>query len=64
MATRSSLMLTAGTGANGLPSILRNSRTIAVEKGFKAFKLGPFGTAKGFVDRADVELAFDILYHL
>jgi galactonate dehydratase len=36
----------------------------AVEKGFRALKLDPFGTAKGFVEQPDIELAFDILYHL
>jgi len=34
------------------------------KRGFKALKLDPFGTAKGFMDHPDVELAFEILYEL
>ena len=33
-------------------------------RGFKALKLDPFGTAKGFIDHTDIELAFEILYAL
>ena len=29
-------------------------------KGFKAFKLDPFGTAQGFISREELELAYDI----
>ncbi len=32
-----------------------------VKQGFKALKLDPFGTTKGFMDEPDVELAFEIL---
>ncbi len=30
-------------------------------KGFKAFKLDPFGTAQGFIDADELDLAYDIL---
>jgi galactonate dehydratase len=33
-----------------------------VAKGFKAVKLDPFGTAKWFINNADLNLAFDILH--
>jgi galactonate dehydratase len=32
-----------------------------VKRGFRALKLDPFGMAKGFIDRPDTELAFEIL---
>ncbi|HZY74338.1 MAG TPA: mandelate racemase/muconate lactonizing enzyme family protein [Edaphobacter sp.] len=39
---------------------LRIAETV-VKRGFKALKLDPFGMAKGFIDRPDTELAFEIL---
>ena len=35
--------------------------SLAVERGFKAIKLDPFGTARGFLAQSELELAFDIL---
>jgi galactonate dehydratase len=32
-----------------------------IAKGFKAMKLDPFGTAQGFIDEAELDLAYDIL---
>jgi galactonate dehydratase len=31
-----------------------------IDKGFKALKLDPFGTAQGFISRAELELSYDI----
>ena len=35
-----------------------------IAKGFKAFKLDPFGTAQGFISEAELELAYAILREL
>jgi galactonate dehydratase len=32
-----------------------------IAKGFRAMKLDPFGTAQGFIDEAELDLAYDIL---
>ena len=42
------------------PEAFLEAANIVVERGFKALKLDPFGTAQGFISREELELSCDI----
>jgi galactonate dehydratase len=46
------------------PEAFLDAAKAVIAKGFKAFKLDPFGTAQGFISQAELELAYAILREL
>jgi len=46
------------------PEAFLDAAKAVIAKGFKAFKLDPFGTAQGFISEAELELAYAILREL
>ena len=42
------------------PEAFLEAAKAVVAKGFKAFKLDPFGTAQGFISREELDLSYDI----
>ena len=42
------------------PEAFVEAARAVLAKGFKAFKLDPFGTAQGFIEREELDLAYDI----
>jgi galactonate dehydratase len=47
--------------AERTPQAFLDSARAVIDKGFHAMKLDPFGTAQGFIDAAELDLAYDIL---
>lgn len=47
--------------AERTPEAFLKAAKVVVGKGLKALKLDPFGTAQGFIDEADLDLAFRIV---
>ena len=43
------------------PEAFLAARSAVIAKGFKAFKVDPFGTAQGFISEPELELASEIL---
>jgi galactonate dehydratase len=43
------------------PEAFLEAARAVIAKGFKAFKLDPFGTAQGFISTAELDLAYEIL---
>lgn len=46
--------------AERTPEAFLEAASVVLDKGFKAFKLDPFGTAQGFVAKEELDLAYDI----
>ena len=42
------------------PEAFLEAARLVLDKGFKAFKLDPFGTAQGFISREELDLSYDI----
>ena len=50
----------AGIEPNAHPRLFWKPRKAVLAKGFKAFKLDPFGTAQGFISREELDLSYAI----
>ncbi|MCL4249358.1 MAG: mandelate racemase/muconate lactonizing enzyme family protein [Anaerolineae bacterium] len=48
--------------AERTPEHFVDAAQIAIDKGFKALKIDPFGTARNFIGERDLQLAYDILH--
>ena len=59
-ATACSATPMAGTAPSARRRRSSRRRSAVLAKGFKAFKLDPFGTAQGFISREELDLSYDI----